>query len=251
MSRIPIIAGNWKMHMTVPEAAALVDGLLPGCSGRKDVEVILGPAFTALHAVCAKVTGTGIGVAAQNMYHEPKGAFTGEVSPGMLKDAGCTHVLVGHSERRQYFGETDALLNKKLVAALENGIIPIFCIGETLDERESDRAFEVIGKQMDGGLEGFSAEQAGKIVVAYEPVWAIGTGRTATPEQAQEVHAFIRGRLNERFGGMAATIRILYGGSVKPDNVKDLMSREDIDGALVGGAALKADSFQALVDFNK
>ena len=251
MSRRPIIAGNWKMHITVPEAAALVDGLLPGCRGRADVEVILGPAFTALHAVSARVAGTGIGVAAQNMYHEPKGAFTGEVSPGMLKDAGCTHVLIGHSERRQYFGETDGLLNKKLFAALDNGITPIFCIGETLDERESGRAFEVIAKQLDGGLDGFTPEQAGKIVVAYEPVWAIGTGKTSSPEQAQEVHAFIRGRLKEKFGDVSASIRILYGGSVKPDNVKDLMSREDIDGALVGGAALKADSFQALVDFNK
>ena len=250
MARRPVIAGNWKMHMTVPEALELVRGILPGASGRTDVEVVLGPPFTALHAVAGAIKGSGIGLAAQNLHSEPKGAFTGEVSAPMLTDAGCTHVIIGHSERRQYFGETDASVNKKLFAALQAGLAPIVCIGETLDERERGAAFEVIEAQLSGGLKDLEPGKAAGLIIAYEPVWAIGTGKTATPDQAQEVHAFIRGWLGKGLGEDAASrIRILYGGSVKPDNVGELMAREDIDGALVGGASLKADSFMALVDF--
>lgn len=248
--RKPIIAGNWKMHMTVPEALELASGLLPSCSGKTGVEVVLGPPFTALHAVGGAIKGSGIALAAQNMHWEPKGAFTGEVSPAMLKDAGCAYVIIGHSERRQFFGETDATVNKKLAAAYSNGLIPIMCVGETLDERERGDAFKVIETQLSGGLKDVGPKQAEGTVIAYEPVWAIGTGKTATPRQAQEVHAIIRGWLRKTYGdAVAAKIRIQYGGSVKPDNVKELMACEDIDGALVGGASLKADSFSSLVNF--
>jgi triosephosphate isomerase len=252
MARTPVIAGNWKMQMTVPEALALVSGLLPACSKRRDVEVIVGPPFTALHAVSSAIKGSGIALAAQNMHHEPKGAFTGEVSAAMLLDAGCTHVIIGHSERRQYFSETDSSVNLKLKTALASGLVPIVCVGETLDQREKGEAFKVIEGQLYGGLDGLTPEQSRTIIIAYEPVWAIGTGKTATPEQAQAVHAFIRKWLADRFGAdNAAATRILYGGSVNPGNVVDLMGRVDIDGALVGGASLKADSFLALVNFDK
>ena len=252
MARTPGIAGNWKMHMTVPEALALVSGLMPACSGRRDVEVVLGPPFTALHAVSSAINGSGIGLAAQNMHYEAKGAFTGEVSASMLLDVGCTHAIIGHSERRQYFCETDSTVNLKVKAALTSGLVPIVCVGETLSQREKGEAFKVIEGQLYGGLEGLSPEQSKTIIIAYEPVWAIGTGKTATPEQALEVHAYIRKWLSDRFGAdSAAATRILYGGSVNPGNVVDLMGREDIDGALVGGASLKADSFLALVNFNK
>jgi triosephosphate isomerase (TIM) len=250
MVRKPVIAGNWKMHTTVPEALELVRGILPSCSGKTRIEVVIGPPFTALHAASCEIKGRGIGLAAQNMHYEPKGAFTGEISAPMLKDAGCTHVIIGHSERRQYFCETDEAVNKKVKAALAAGLIPIVCIGETLAERESGVTFKVIETQLTGGLSGLTPEQASGVIVAYEPVWAIGTGKTATPEQAQEVHKFIREKLSGSFGGDAASkIRVLYGGSVKPDNVKSLMAMEDIDGALVGGACLKADSFSALVNY--
>ncbi|HEY3347615.1 MAG TPA: triose-phosphate isomerase [Nitrospirota bacterium] len=250
MQRKPVIAGNWKMHMTIPEALELVGELKATCSGRTDVEVIVAPPFTALLVTRISLENTGIGLAAQNIHFEPKGAFTGEVSGPMLKDAGCTHVIIGHSERRQYFCETDESVNKKVFAALSYDIVPIVCVGETLQQREAGDAFKVIETQLAGGLRDLSAEQAAGIILAYEPVWAIGTGKTATPEQAQEVHAFIRSWLTGRFGSdCAAKIRIQYGGSVKPDNVAELMAKEDIDGALVGGAALKADSFTALVNF--
>lgn len=240
------------MHMTVPESLALVSGLMPACSGRRDVEVVVGPPFTALHTVSSAIKGSGIGLAAQNMHYEPKGAFTGEVSAAMLLDAGCTHVIIGHSERRQYFRETDSTVNLKVKAALSSGLVPIVCVGETLSQRENGEAFKVIEGQLYGGLDGLIPEQSKTAIIAYEPVWAIGTGKTATPEQAQAVHAYIRKWLSDRFGAdSAASTRILYGGSVNPGNVKDLMGREDIDGALVGGASLKADSFLALVDFNK
>jgi triosephosphate isomerase (TIM) len=252
MVRKPVIAGNWKMHATVPEALELVRGLVASCSGKTAVEVVIGPPFTALHAVSCEIKGKGIGLAAQNMHYEPKGAFTGEISAPMLKDAGCTHVIIGHSERRQYFCETDEAVNKKVKVALAAGLTPIMCIGETLAERESGVTFKVIETQLAGGLMGLSPEQASSVIVAYEPVWAIGTGKTATPEQAQEVHKFIRGKLLGTFGEDAASrIRVLYGGSVKPDNVKSLMAMEDIDGALVGGACLKADSFYALVNYSE
>ena len=238
------------MHMTVPEALELVGGLLHSCSAKTDVEVVLAPPFTALHAVSDAIKGSGMALAAQNMHWEPKGAFTGEVSPAMLRDAGCAFVIIGHSERRQFFGETDATVNKKLAAAYANGLTPIMCVGETLAERERGDAFKVIETQLSGGLKDVGPKQAEGTVIAYEPVWAIGTGKTATPQQAQEAHAFIRGWLRKAYGeAVAAKIRIQYGGSVKPDNVKELMACEDIDGALVGGAALKADSFSALVNF--
>ncbi len=250
MTRKPIIAGNWKMHMTVPEAFELVGGIIPACSNKPGVEVVLGPAYTALAAVAGAVHGKGIGVAAQNCHHEPKGAYTGEVSVDMLKDAGCTHVIIGHSERRQYFGETDEGVNRKLAAVLAGRLTPIVCVGETLAERESGSTFKVIEKQLAGGLSDIGPKQMEATVIAYEPVWAIGTGKTATPDQAQEVHSFIRGFIKKMHGdGIASTVRILYGGSVKPDNVKELMAMEDIDGALVGGASLKADSFSALVNY--
>jgi triosephosphate isomerase len=252
MARTPVIAGNWKMHMTVPEAHELVAGILPGCSGSSAVEVVIGPPFTALSAISSAIKGSGIALAAQNMHYEAKGAFTGEISASMLLDVGCTHVILGHSERRQYFCETDTTVNLKTKAALASGLVPIVCVGETLDQREKGEAFKVIEGQLYGGLDGLTPEQSKTIIIAYEPVWAIGTGKTATPEQAQEVHAYIRKWLSDRFGAdSASATRILYGGSVNPGNVKDLMGREDIDGALVGGACLKADSFLALVNFNK
>ncbi len=250
MARKPIIAGNWKMHMTVPEGLALIDGILPSCKGKSDVEVVVAPPFTALSAISERLKGSGIGLAAQNMHYEAKGAFTGEVSPAMLKDAGCTHVIIGHSERRQFFCETDQTVNKKVLAALSNGLVPIMCIGETLDQREAGKAFEVIEGQLAGGLAGLTAVQVAGMILAYEPVWAIGTGRTATPDQAQEVHAFIRGWLKEKYGPATADkVRIQYGGSVKPDNVTALMDKADIDGALVGGACLTAESFNKLVNY--
>ena len=252
MVRKPVIAGNWKMHLTVPEALELVRGIVFSCSGKTGVEVVIGPPFTALHATSCEIKGKGIGLAAQNMHYEPKGAFTGEISASMLKDAGCTHVIIGHSERRQYFCETDEGVNKKVKTALAAELTPIMCVGETLAERESGAAFKIIETQLKGGLTGLSPEQGEKIIVAYEPVWAIGTGKTASPEQAQEVHKFIREKLLGTFGENAASrIRVLYGGSVKPDNVKGLMAMEDIDGALVGGACLKADSFSALVNYSE
>jgi triosephosphate isomerase len=250
MARKPIIAGNWKMHMTVPEAAELIHGIIPSCKDNTDVEVVVAPPFTAILAVAVMLKETGIKVAAQNMHHEPKGAFTGEVSAGMLVDAGCEYVIIGHSERRQYFHETDESVNMKLAAALDAGLTPIVCVGETLAEREGGKAFEVIERQLVGGLRDIGPKQMEKTVLAYEPVWAIGTGKTATPAEAQEVHAFIRAWLVKTHGeGVASAVRIQYGGSVKPDNVKELMAKEDIDGALVGGASLKADSFAALVNY--
>jgi len=252
MKRKPIIAGNWKMHNTIPEAVALVRDIIPACGGLSDVDVVVAPAFTALFAVSEALKGSGIGLAAQSCHNEPKGAFTGEVSVPMLVDAGCTYVIIGHSERRQFFGETDESVNKKLASVLSGGLTPIVCVGETLAEREAGAAFTVIERQLMGGLAQVGPQQMKGIVIAYEPVWAIGTGKTASPAEAQEVHAFIRGWLAKTYGPETASlVRIQYGGSVKPDNVKELMAQEDIDGALVGGAALKADSFTALVNFNK
>jgi triosephosphate isomerase len=249
--RRPLIAGNWKMYKTVPEAVALATELRAGVV-RTDVDVVLGPPATALHAVAAAVRGTAIGVAAQNMHAENEGAFTGELSPLMLQDAGCSHVILGHSERRQLFGETDEGVAKKTEAALGHGLVPIVCVGETLAEREGNRTNEVVERQIERALRGLTADQVTAIVVAYEPVWAIGTGRTATPQQAQEVHAFIRGLVTRSHGEPAArAVRILYGGSVKPDNIASLMAQADVDGALVGGASLQAASFLKIVDYPK
>ncbi len=248
--RTPIIAGNWKMNKTTGDAKDLAAKLAPLVAGVKDREIVLGPPFTALHAVAQAIKGTNISLAAQNLHWEDKGAFTGEISAEMLLDSGCKYVIIGHSERRQYFGETDETVNKKVKQALRKGLLPILCVGETLAEREAGKLNEIISRQVTGGLKEIAADDMKKIVIAYEPVWAIGTGKTATPEQAQEVHALIRQKVKELYGGgIAEGLRIQYGGSVTPDNVSSLMAKPDIDGALVGGASLKPDSFAALVNF--
>lgn len=246
--RKPFIAGNWKMNLLRDSSVALIHGLMDALDGSDDVEVGVCPPSIYLHDVVAALRGTNIGVGAQNMYHAAEGAFTGEISGGMLTDIGCKYVILGHSERRQLFGETDASVNEKLNAALASGLTPIVCVGETLDEREAGTTSEVVATQINGSLAGLTAEQGGKIVIAYEPVWAIGTGKTASPEQAEEVHAHIRQLLSKLFGdSVAQTIRIQYGGSVKPDNAAELLGQTNIDGALVGGASLKADSFAAII----
>ncbi len=250
--RTPLMAGNWKMNLSLEEAAALVRALGEQAAVLDDVEVMVAPPFTSLHAVRLAAGGSRILLAGQNMHWEPEGAFTGEISGNMLLEAGCTHVILGHSERRSLFGEDDKAVNRKVLAADLVGLVPILCIGETLDERDSERTFDVVGAQLRGSLAGFLSEGwlPEAIVIAYEPVWAIGTGRTATPGQAQEVHKFIREWIAENFGAdTAARIRILYGGSVKSGNVRDLMARDDIDGALVGGASLTADEFVPIVRF--
>ncbi len=252
MKRTPLIAGNWKMYQTATAAVALVERLRALLEKTDEVEVVVCPPFTALPAVARALEGSWIGVGAQNMHWEKEGAYTGEISPAMLTDIGCRYVILGHSERRQYFGETDLQVNRKLRAALGYGLTPILCVGETLVEREDGRTFQVVEGQLHGGLSGVPAQAAEGITVAYEPVWAIGTGRTATPEQAEEVHTFIRKRLAELWGEAGATaIRILYGGSVKPDNIDELMAEPEIDGALVGGASLRADDFARIIQFQK
>jgi triosephosphate isomerase len=249
--RRKLIAGNWKMYKTVSEAVALVEELKKGAAGAPS-DVLVSPPYTSLVAVVATAKGSPVGVAAQNMHFEKEGAFTGEVSATMLKDIGVTHAILGHSERRQYFAETDEGVAKKTKVALDNGLLPVSCVGETLAEREAGRTMEVVGRQVDAILGAVTADEARSVVVAYEPVWAIGTGKVATPEQAQEVHAFIRTRVVAKHGqAVADVVRILYGGSVKPDNVKGLMALPDVDGALVGGASLKADSFLKLVHYDK
>ncbi len=248
--RKPVIAGNWKMHKTAGEGVKLVQELNALTKAVSDVEIVVCPPFTALAAVAAAVAGTNIGLGAQNMHWEEKGAFTGEIAPGMLKDTGCTHVIIGHSERRQYFAETDATVNKKTKAALTAGLVPIVCVGETLAEREANATEQVVGVQVQGGLDGLTAAQVAGLIIAYEPVWAIGTGRTASAEDANAVCAFIRRTIAGMFGEAAADrVRIQYGGSVKPDNVTELMAKPDIDGALVGGASLEAPTFSKLVLF--
>lgn len=249
--RRPLMAGNWKMHKNIPEAIAMVKELKPLISDVKDVDVLICPVFTAIYPLANEVKGSNIQIGAQNVYWEPKGAFTGEIAVSMLSDAGCSFVIIGHSERRQYFAETDETVNKRTKSTLNANLIPIVCVGETLQERESDNTFKVIEKQVREGIKNFSKEEAEKIVIAYEPVWAIGTGKTATPQQAQDVHEFIRKIYSEMYGSdIADKVRILYGGSVKPDNVSELMKQKDIDGGLVGGASLEASSFAKLVKFN-
>jgi triosephosphate isomerase len=244
-----IIAGNWKMHKTVGESLALVRELRGMLSMvREKVEIAVAPPFTALHPVAKALEDSNLKLAAQNCHWEPQGAFTGEVSAGMLKEVGCAYVIVGHSERRQYFGETDETVNKRVRAVIREGLRPIICIGETLAEREGSKTFEVVGRQLKGALAGFSADEARNFVIAYEPVWAIGTGRNATSDQAQEVHAHIREQLVTAYGReLADGMRIQYGGSVKPENAADLLGKPDVDGALVGGASLKAGDFAAIV----
>ncbi len=248
--RKPIIAGNWKMNKTAAEARDLASKLIPLVAAAKDREIVLGPAFTALQSVAEAIKGTNISLSAQNMHWEDKGAFTGEISAEMLLDLGCKYVIIGHSERRQYFGETDETVNKKIKQALKKGLLPIMCVGETLTEREAGKLNDIISRQVTGGLKDVTADDMKKIVIAYEPVWAIGTGKTATPEQANEVHALIRQKVRSLYSSeIAEGLRIQYGGSVTPENVSSLMAKADIDGALVGGASLKPESFAALVNF--
>jgi triosephosphate isomerase len=249
MVRRPLIAGNWKMHKTAAEATDLVQALRAGL--RTDaVDTLVAPPYTSLSTVVEAAKGSPIAVAAQNMHWENHGAFTGEISPVMLTNLGCSHVILGHSERRQLFGETDEGVARKAAAALNHGLVPIICVGETLDEREADRTMEVVDRQVERALRELSPDAVAGSVLAYEPVWAIGTGKAATPEQAQEVHAHIRNLVFRSHGDpVAAALRILYGGSVKPGNVAAIMAQVDIDGALVGGACLEADSFLKLVHF--
>ncbi|PIQ95841.1 MAG: triose-phosphate isomerase [Nitrospinae bacterium CG11_big_fil_rev_8_21_14_0_20_56_8] len=247
--RRPIIAGNWKMNLLLNEAAELTRGLMARIHGEDGPEVVLAPPFTALGTVAAMIQGTSVRLAGQNMGFADKGAYTGEISPGMLKDVGCTYVILGHSERRKYFSEDDALINKKITLALEKGLKVILCVGETLEEREENRTNDVIGRQVAGCLKGLSGCPADRLVVAYEPVWAIGTGKNATPAQAQDVHAFIRERLSEILGsGVSDEVRIQYGGSVTPQNSGAILSEKDVDGALVGGASLQVESFCAIIN---
>ena len=244
--RKPIIAGNWKMHLTMAQAHALVRQLLGVCE-MEAVDVVVCPPFTTLSSVAPLLKGSALALGAQDLFWETQGAFTGEISPTMLVDAGCRYVIIGHSERRQLFGETDDTVRQKLAAALAHGLAPIVCIGETLAEREAGKTFDVVGRQLAGALQGVQAERLAHLILAYEPVWAIGTGRNATPEQAQEVHQFIRQRLVSIEGRLSQTVRIQYGGSVTATNAASLLQQPDIDGALVGGASLKAEAFTAIV----
>ena len=246
--RRPIIAGNWKMNKTIAEAIELVNGLKRNLYTVDDAEIIVCPPYTALTEVAELLPGANIALGAQDMCWEDKGAFTGEVSAPMLKDAGCTHVIIGHSERRQYCNETNETVNKKVKAALRAGLIPIMCVGERLPEREGGRTFDVVRDHLLSGLKDVSADDLPRVIIAYEPVWAIGTGKNATPQQAQEVHTFIRDLLAKTYSSaVASCVRIQYGGSVTPENAGPLMSEPDVDGALVGGASLKIDSFTQIV----
>jgi len=248
--RKAVIAGNWKMFKTVKEALVLVSDLKKNLSPPSDREYIVAPPFTALFSVACEISGSPLKLSAQDCFWENEGAYTGEVSPSMLKDVGCSHVIIGHSERRQYFGENDEKVKKKVSASLGAGLIPIMCIGETLEEREAGKTFSVIERQLKGGMKDLSIAESEGFIIAYEPVWAIGTGKTATPEQAEEVHAFIRNMLEKMYDqNLSQAIRILYGGSVKPENIDALMAKPDIDGALVGGASLKTDTFLKICQF--
>lgn len=252
-NRRPLIAGNWKMNLRVDESISLVNNIAENIRDIEGVDVLIAPPFTSLSAVRHAIDNqTGILLSGQNMYWEPNGAYTGEISGSMLVEAGCTHVILGHSERRAYFKETNEMIDLKAKAAILTGLIPIICIGESLSDREEGRTFEVLKGQLDGSLKHFFKDRniSDSLILAYEPVWAIGTGKTATPDQAQEVHQYIRKWVAEKFNQSAADIiKILYGGSVKPDNIKELMSRPDIDGALVGGASLKPSLFVPIIRF--
>jgi triosephosphate isomerase len=246
--RTPFIAANWKMYKSVHEAVVFIKEFRSMVKDMTAVEIVVAPPFTALHAVAEAARNSPVGVAGQDVHWEREGAFTGEVSVGMLKEAGAEYVIIGHSERRRLFHETDETVNRKLAAALGARLCPIVCIGETLDEREANQTLAVLDRQIKAGLDGLTGEQVETIVLAYEPVWAIGTGRNATPEQAGEAHAHIRGRLRQWFGGTAADqCHVIYGGSVKPDNIHDLVLLPDVDGALVGGASLDVRAFFDIV----
>jgi triosephosphate isomerase len=250
--RIPVIAGNWKMFKTVNEAVVFVKELRRLVKDVTDVEIVVAPPFTALHAVAEAARNTNIGVAAQDIHWEREGAFTGEVSPVMVKEAGAEYAIVGHSERRRLFGESDQIVNRKAIATLAAGLTPIVCVGETLEERERNETLAILDRQVKEGLKTFTPAQVGDLIVAYEPVWAIGTGRNATSAQAEEAHAHIRGRLREWFGADAADrCHVLYGGSVKPDNIRELIAQPDVDGGLVGGASLDVTSFAQLVEASR
>ncbi|HZR26041.1 MAG TPA: triose-phosphate isomerase [Vicinamibacterales bacterium] len=246
--RIPFIAGNWKMFKTVQETSNFVKEVRGLVKDVTDVEIVVAPPFTAVHAAAEAARHTNIGVAAQDLYWEKEGAFTGEVSAQMVKEAGAEYVIIGHSERRRLFGETDATVNRKIFAAIGVGLTPIVCVGETLEERERNETLAILDRQLKDGLDRLTADHVADLVIAYEPVWAIGTGRTATSAQAQEAHAHIRTRLRQWFGGDAADrCHVLYGGSVKPDNIRELIAQPDVDGALVGGASLEVKSFGDIV----
>lgn len=246
--RVPVIAGNWKMNNCTADAVALAEGLKSSIGEVSGVEVIVAPVATVISAVSSALEGSTIEVSGQNSYHKENGAFTGELSPQMLQDVGCTWTILGHSERRQYFAEDEALLNEKVKFALASGLKVMYCIGETLEEREGGTMNDVLTRQVVDGLAGLSEADFTNVVIAYEPVWAIGTGVVATPEQAQEAHAFVRGLVKNTFGETVAdALRIQYGGSVKPDNAEELLGQADVDGALVGGASLDAESFSAIV----
>ena len=248
--RTPVIAGNWKMYKTIAEAVDFIEKIKPVVEKATHCEVVVAPPFTALRAAAEAAKGTRIGVAAQDLHWDKDGAHTGDISAPMVVDAGCTHVIIGHSERRHDHGETDEQVNRKLKAALAAGVTPIVCVGETLAEREAGQTQRVLERQFTGGFAGLTPQDFSRIIIAYEPVWAIGTGRTATPEMAEESHRALRELARRQFGeGLASQVRILYGGSVKPENVGGLMAKEEIDGALVGGASLRPDSFLALVNY--
>ncbi len=248
-TRKKLIAGNWKMNKTPADGAALVTEIVAAVGKVADVDIVVCPPFTGLEAAGRALEGSNVKLGAQNMHHEASGAFTGEISAAMLRALFATHVILGHSERRSYFGEKDEAINKKVLAALKNQLRPILCVGETLAERESGATLKVVQTQLEAGLEGVSRELAPSVVIAYEPVWAIGTGKVATTEQAQEVHAFIRGLLTKLFTEpVAQKLRILYGGSMKPSNAPELLAQKDIDGGLIGGASLEARSFVELVN---
>ncbi|MGW8161609.1 MAG: triose-phosphate isomerase [Desulfobulbales bacterium] len=250
MDRKPLIAGNWKMHTTVLEAQQLASAVAHAAAAVPDRDVMIAPPYTALAAVAQVLADTGVILGAQNVHWEEAGAFTGEISAGMLKDVGCTMAIIGHSERRHVFGENDTMINKRVAGALRSSLVPVLCVGETLEQREAGQTLKVLEEQVRAGLAGINIIDGSKLVVAYEPVWAIGTGKTATESQAQEAHHFIRTLLCDICEkNIAAQMRILYGGSVKPENIDILMQQDDIDGALVGGAALNAESFERIICF--
>ncbi len=246
--RRPVIAANWKMNKKIEEAQAFLDEFIPLVWNERDVDIVIAPPFTALYTMANLLRITNIGLAAQDLFYEDKGAYTGEISPVMLTDIGCSYVIIGHSERRIYFGETNEIVNKKIRAARRHGLEVIFCIGESLSEREAGMTFDVLKRQISEGIRDISSDG---LIIAYEPVWAIGTGKTATPDQAQEAHESIRKTLSHLYGEPAKGLRILYGGSVTPENADVLMACPDVDGALIGGASLKADSFAGIVKYNK
>jgi triosephosphate isomerase len=250
--RVPFIAGNWKMYKTVADTVKYVKELRGLVKDLKGVEVVIAPPFTALHAAAEAARNSNVGIAAQDLYWEREGAFTGEISGAMIREAGAEYVIIGHSERRTLFGETDASVNRKLAAAFAAGLGPIVCVGETLDQRERNETFEVLDRQIKHGLDGCTSEQIGQLVIAYEPVWAIGTGRNATPAQAAEAHGHVRKRLGQWFGvDVAELCHVIYGGSVKPENIKELITQPEVDGALVGGASLDVRAFLDIVTQGK